>query len=315
MGEADSSVGRAVASEFSTPVPITESREIDGNRVEVSIRCPVGSEGQCTEATKMALNEVQRLIALASVWSTRGDVARLNQSAGQGPVEISADVHRMLTSAQIVSSASGGAFDVTIGALSGLWEIDGAALPSEEVLAERLALVDWTDLKLGPGTASLEQEGMSIILGGLVQGDAADSALSLIPMEWDARVDVDGDQAVRGEWQVTIPVADQHGGGEVSLWVRDTVIVASGVRGTGPLDGAIDPRSGTPSPGGSWAVASHRQGAIADALATTLLVTGSETTVVDQLGAWALLMTDEGWVEVGGRSASVQSWSIQGLNP
>jgi thiamine biosynthesis lipoprotein len=294
---------------------ISESTEIDGARVHVRIRCPMGNEGLCTEAARVALNEVQRLIRLSSTWSTQGDVARLNEAAGQGPVEISADVHRLLSSAQIVSSASGGAFDVTIGALSGLWGIEGASLPSDQVLAERLALVDWTALKLGPGTAALTKEGMSITVGGLVQGDAADSALNLIPEDWDALVNVNGDTAVRGEWQVSIPVDDQHGGGEVSLWVSNTVLVASGVRGNGPLDGAIDPRTGRSTPGGSWAVASHKQGAIADALATTLLVTGSDTTVVDQLGAWALLMTDQGWVEVGGRSANVQSWSVAGISP
>jgi thiamine biosynthesis lipoprotein ApbE len=99
------------------------------------------------------------------------------------------------------------------------------------------------------------------------------------------------------------------------MWVRDTVLVASGVHRNGPLDGAIDPRTGKPSPGGSWAVATHKQGAIADALATTLLVTGPDTSVVDQLGAWALLMTDDGWVEIGGRTASVQSWSVQEVSP
>ena len=91
--------------------------------------------------------------------------------------------------------------------------------------------------------------------------------------------------------------------------------MASGVHGSGALSGAIDPRTGTPSPGGLWAVAAHKQGAIADALATTLLVTGPDSPAVDQLGAWGLLMTEQGWVEVGGRTASVQSWSVQELTP
>jgi len=288
----------------------SQSREIDGETVEIRLRCPTGSEDACDEAANMALNEVQRLIDVSSVWSTTGDVARINESAGQEAVEISADVQRMLTSAFIVSTASGGAFDVTIGALSGLWGIDGASLPSDQIISERLHLVDWTMVELGQSSARLKQEGMSIVLDGLVKGDAADSALNLIPMDWDALVDVGGDLAARGEWEVQIPIDAVHGGGSVTFWVQDTVLVASGTRGTGELDGAIDPRSGKPSPGGRWAVATHKQGAIADALATTLLVTGAETAVIDQLGAWALLMTADGWVEVGGRTASVSSWSV-----
>ena len=304
----------ATAPEASVQAPSTEvrtkSREIDGEIVQIQLRCPSTSLDACDEAANMALNEVQRLIDLSSVWSTRGDVARINESAGKESVQISADVHRMLTSAYIVSTASSGAFDVTIGALSGLWGIDGASLPSDEVLTERLHLVDWRQLELGPLRARLGSEGMSIILDGLVKGDAADSALQLVPMEWDALVDVGGDLAARGEWEVQIPIDPVHGGGSATLWVQDTVLVASGTRGTGGLDGAIDPRTGKPSPNGLWAVATHKQGAIADALATTLLVTGPESTVVDQLGAWALVMTADGWVEVGGRTASVSSWSV-----
>ena len=293
---------------------VTATRDIDGDRVVVRLRCPAGSEVTCEESAQMALNEVQRLVDLSDVWNTRGDVALLNENAGKEPVEVTNDTLRLLTSAQIVSAASAGAFDITIGSISGLWGIDGADLPSDEVLAERLALVDWTRVQLGSKTAGLRTEGMSIVLDGLVGGDAADSALSIVPMEWDALVDVGGDIAARGEWQVDIPVDDAHGGGTISMWVRDTVLVASGVQTDGALSGAIDPRTGKPSPGGQWAVAAHKQGAIADALATTLLVTGPDTAVVDQLGAWGLIMTEHGWVEVGGRTASVQSWSVQASN-
>lgn len=302
-----------IAKETANPVTLVQrERQIEADTVSVQIRCPTEALSKCEEAAEIALNEVQRLVDLSNVWNTRGDVAKLNENAGKEPVEITADTHRLLTSAQIVSAASGGAFDVTIGSISGLWGIDGIDVPEEDVLAERLQYVDWTQIALTPKTAKLNREGMSLILDGLVGGDAADSALSLVPMEWDALVNIDGDLAARGEWQVQIPVDAAHGGGNVSMWVKDTVLVASGVDANGTLDGAIDPRTGKPSPGGKWAVAAHKQGAIADALATTLLVTGPETPVVDQLGAWVLVMTDHGWVEVGGRTASVQSWSLQG---
>ena len=294
-------------------IDVVNGIQIDNAWIRVHIRCPIEAQADCEMAANAAIAEVERLENISSIWSTEGDVARINSAAGGDPVEISEDVHRMLTSAQIVSAASAGAFDVTIGAISGLWGIDNADLPDAVVLADRLQLVDWSQLHLEPGTAQLGTAGMSIVLDGLVKGDAADAALTSIPEEWDAMVDVSGDLAVRGEWQVDIAVEDSNSNEQVTLWVQDTVLVSSGVGGHGDLGGAIDPRTGSPSPGGSWAVASHPQGAIADALATTVLVTGPASPVVDQLGAWALIMTEDGWVEAGGRSAHVSTWSVQSI--
>ncbi len=79
-------------------------------------------------ATQVAFNEVftefDRLEKLMSTWVPDSDVQRVNRAAGRAPVRVSADVRAVLGAAKRTSEWTGGKFDVTFGALSGLWKFD-----------------------------------------------------------------------------------------------------------------------------------------------------------------------------------------------
>jgi thiamine biosynthesis lipoprotein len=288
--------------------------EAMGGKATVVVRCPTAVQvSVCNSAAEGALDEILRIDALTDVWSQDGDIARLNAAAGTQSVELSADAIRMLGTAQTVSASSNGAFDVTVGGVSSMWGIPGAQLPSYEEIQSRLHLVNWTYLQVDATSAMLLSENMSVVVGGVVKGDAADRALSTIPVELDAKVSIASDVSVRGVWEVQVPLP-----GIVetvaTFKVRDTAIMTSGtfIRTDGPEGGhyakVLDPRSGTEARGADVAIVAHPNGGIADALSTTLRVTGADTQAVSLLGGWAVVFTPDGEVvELGRRGATVRS--------
>ena len=301
------------------PVLVSVLGEAMGGVLRVEVRCPSEAERvACMDAAVAARKEVERLNSMIDVWNTEGDIARLNTNAGNGPVSISKDTYRMLVASQVVAAASGGAFDVTIGALSGLWGIPGADLPAPEVIQDRLSRVSWNRLHVQTLEAELEDEEMSVILDGVVKGDAAGVALEQIPQQWEARVHVATEVAVRGEWEVTMDIPGVENQ-QAIVRVKNTVLVDSGTYiesleiGGGHYKQVLDPRTGEMASGANVSIVAHSQGAIADALATTLRITGPDTPAVEQLGAWALLMTDDGVVEMGKRGNAVLDWRL--VNP
>ena len=68
--------------------------------------------------------EFDRLDNLMSVWRAGSDIQRLNDAAGDHAVSVSREVLEVLRVARQVSEWTGGKFDVTFGALSGLWKFD-----------------------------------------------------------------------------------------------------------------------------------------------------------------------------------------------
>ncbi|MEC8422499.1 MAG: FAD:protein FMN transferase, partial [Myxococcota bacterium] len=294
-----SPTGAAVASPDTLPRVITVEEEALGGVVKVDVRCPNASlEPVCKDGAAAAIREIQRIGDIADTWNnTDGDVARINAAAGGEPVAAGEDVLRMVTAGQTVAAASQGAFDITVGALSGLWDVPGADLPDRETIQERLQYVDWTRVRVAGGEVSLEGEGMGIVLGAVVKGDAADRALAHIPQDYDVKIDVGTDYIVRGEWEVEVPLPGAMPR-IATFKVRDTALVTSGtwVASSTPGEGfykqVVDARTGAKADGAAVSVVAHPRGIIADALSTTLRVTGAETSAVEVLGGWGVSFND-----------------------
>jgi thiamine biosynthesis lipoprotein len=126
-----------------------------------------------------------RLDSMMSVWRQGSDILRLNEAAGEHPVQVSPEVLEALTIAQRVSEWTDGKFDVTFGALSDLWRFDDQdkdnRIPDRDEVKRRLPLVDYRALVLDPvaGTAFLQHRGMRAHLGGIGKGYAVEQAVKM----------------------------------------------------------------------------------------------------------------------------------------
>ncbi len=109
---------------------------------ELRITAWTADETAALSAFEEAFGDFQRLDGLMSVWREGSDVQRLNAAAGKQPVPVSADVREVLHAARQISDWTGGKFDVTFGALSGLWKFDhdqDNRIPDPQVVRRHLA--------------------------------------------------------------------------------------------------------------------------------------------------------------------------------
>ena len=86
-----------------------------------------------------------------STWIPDSDVSRVNREAGVRPVPVSAEVREVLKTARQMSEWTGGKFDVTFGALSGLWKFDhdqDNVIPDMREVRRRLPLIDYRAIQI-----------------------------------------------------------------------------------------------------------------------------------------------------------------------
>ena len=132
-----------------------------------------------------AFAEFDRLDALMSTWVADSEIQRLNAAAGRRPVPVSPDVREVLRIATQVSEWTGGKFDVTFGALSGLWRFDhdrDNTVPDMAEVRRRLPLIDYRAVRVdeGAGTAFITRAGVSVNLGGIGKGYAVDRSVAIL---------------------------------------------------------------------------------------------------------------------------------------
>jgi thiamine biosynthesis lipoprotein len=171
-----------------------------------------GTDAACREV----FAEFDRLDTMMSVWRAGSDIVRLNAAAGDHAVPVSPEVREVLHVARQVSEWTGGRFDVTFGALSGLWKFDhdqDDVVPDRRAVLKQLPLVNYRNLEVDDeaGSAFLTKKGMRVHLGGIGKGYAVERSLKLMKRRGfhDFMIQAGGDLYVAGRrgdrpWRVGI---------------------------------------------------------------------------------------------------------------
>ena len=119
-----------------------------------------------------------------SVFDPDSEISALNCAAGLRPVAVSKDTLAVLNLAVQCAAETNGAFDITAGALSRLWRsaICERRMPSAQQIRQGRRLCGINDLVLNEKeqTAFLRRKGMSVDLGGIAKGFAADEAQRIL---------------------------------------------------------------------------------------------------------------------------------------
>ena len=239
--------------------------------------------------------EFDRLDRLMSVWKEGSDVTRLNAAAGQVPVAVSAEVFEVLTLGRQISEWTGGKFDVTFGALSGLWKFDqdqDDSIPPRAAVVARLPDVDYSALELDPArrTAFLGRRGMRVHLGGIGKGYAVDRGAALLRARGitDFVIQSGGDLFVsgrRGDRPWRLGIRDPRGPADRSFATLDLsngtfstsgdyerFFLNNGVR----YHHILDPDLGEPARGCRSVTIVADKAVLADALSTGVFILGPE---------------------------------------
>jgi thiamine biosynthesis lipoprotein len=152
---------------------------------ELNLTAWTTDEAGARAAFDAVFAEFERLEALMSTWRPASDVSRINAAAGVQAVPVAADVRDVLHHARQISEWTGGAFDVTFGALADIWKFDqdqDNSIPSADAIQARLALIDYRQIEIDDraGTVFLRRKGMKINLGGIGKGYAVERSLPIL---------------------------------------------------------------------------------------------------------------------------------------
>lgn len=134
-------------------------------------------------AVKEAYDRIDDIEQMASAQIATSDVSMINENAGLDYVKVHPEIILMLQTAVKYSELSEGAFDITVGPLIKLWGIgtENERIPTDAEIKEKLALVGYKNISFNEAESSvmLLKKGMSIDLGGIAKGYAADEVVRI----------------------------------------------------------------------------------------------------------------------------------------
>ena len=111
--------------------------------------------------------ELAKVDASLSPFNKRSIITAVNQNRDTVVNKMFADV---FTLAMKISDVTDGAFDITIGSVSLLWDFVNAVKPTDEEIAEGLKHIDYTQVVLDGTTVTMGDPEARLDLGGIAKG-------------------------------------------------------------------------------------------------------------------------------------------------
>ena len=259
-----------------------------------SLQLGRGEKLDLAAAGKIAQRAFDDIERLASPWKPDSTLSLFNAAAVGVWLPVEPEILDMLGISHRVFTATGGAFDVTVGPLVRLWgfaeEARRSEPPSAAEIARALRRVGQQDLlaQEAPARLAKRRAGLGIDLAAVAKGYAVDRAARALRSEGyvDFSVELGGEVYAAGErepgepWRIGAEPA-RPGGKALGLKLRNQGVASSGdYRNHFVFEGELyshilDPRTGWPKKHGTAAVTVvHPEVASADAWATGLLAFG-----------------------------------------
>lgn len=214
------------------------------------------------------------------------EIDQINHSNGQA-VTVSDDTIALVEKGISYYELSGGAFDLTLGEVSSLWDISGnpGSIPSPDEIAEALSHVGMDAVTVQGNQITLKDPLASLDLGGIAKGYIADKMKESLNEQGvtEGIINLGGNVLTLGPKSDGSPYVvgiqrpfSQEGALLLSVEITDGTVVSSGVyERYFQLEDTIyhhilDPKSGYPYDNGLYSVSILcKSSADADALSTT----------------------------------------------
>ncbi len=256
--------------------------------IKIQILDPVGSEvlDGCKEMC-------QKYDTLFSKSNENSDISRINSSGGD-PVEVSDDTITLIEKGIYYSELSNGAFDITIGAVSSLWDFTSgsAEIPDSSSIDAALSHVNYKNITIEDHTVTLTDPYAAIDVGAIAKGYIADRIKEYLKSNGvkHAIIDLGGNILTIGtktdgsSYNIGIQKPfDETGNPITSVKISDQSVVTTGIyQRYFEVDGKIyhhilSPSTGYPCENSLYSVTIITDSSLtADAMSTTCYLLGYE---------------------------------------
>lgn len=286
-----------------------------GTANTITLKTDDGKKEKALETLGEIRNFLLDLDDRLSCFKKGSEISRAADAAGKGYSGVSEDTLKLIKKAMEYGYLSKGAFDITAGPLTELWRraAGEGKLPDPAEIEAARQLVGFRDIQIAevPAGIRLKREGMSIDLGGIAKGYAADAAAEMLERYGfrTALINFGGTVRVLGGCE-TIGIQSPEGKkGEIigTLLLNDMAAVTSGiyeryfVKDGKAFHHIIDVRTGWPSESEVASVTVIGKKAMdLDALATSVLLLGLEegSALVRKTGAEAVFAAKDGKIYI-----------------
>ncbi len=277
-------------------------------------------ESKASQAIERVFRELKTLEGLLNVFDPKSEVSEVNRNSGKVWTLLQPDTVHLLKEARGICDLTEGYFDITVGAVSLLYDFHRGIAPSREEIQKALPLVDCRGLLLRDSKAMLRREGMRIDPGGITKGYAVDRAVEVLRAEGirAGLVALAGD--IRGfgskpdgsGWKVGI--RDPWGGREeVFAYVelsQDMAISTSGnyerffIKNGRLYHHILNPKTGLPAEGLKSVTVIGPSATYTDALSTAVFVMGLQkgTPIAESKGYEVVAIDENGRISMSRRA-------------
>ena len=248
-----------------------------------------------------ALDRIEGLESILSVYKPDSELSRLNRNAARSPEKVSAEVISILELACQIHGATEGAFDMTAASLSEAWGFARRQghQPTPEQIEAAISKVGMQHVEFDPSNQMVKfnKEGLQLNSGGIGKGFALDCASDILEGDGIEDFLIHGGQSsvlAKGNrydidssigWRVAVSHPDQP-----KIQLGSIRLVNQSLGTSGPANQffyyngiryghIIDPRTGWPASGMLSVTVLHPSAAWADALATGLYVMGIDQAI------------------------------------
>ncbi len=282
-----------------------------GSRYEIVV--VANNQEQGDKYIDLAVNEIRRIEKIISSWDPNSETSEINRNAGIKPAKVSHELFDLIKRAKKISEITDGAFDISYASMDKIWHFDGSmkTFPSPDVIKKSVARVGYQNIILDSKnqTVFLKLKGMKIGFGAIGKGYSADKAKQLLISKGVKAgiINASGDMNTWGtqpngqKWQIgitnplhkktvfaTFPLTDEA---VVTSGNYEKYVIFNGKRYTH----IIDPRTGYPASGIISATVFAPSAELADALATSIFVMGTDIGIdrINQLPGVECVIVDD----------------------
>lgn len=284
-----------------------------GSRFDITVIAE--NESESDKFIKVAIDEIRRIEKLISSWDSNSQTSLINKNAGIRPVKVDEELFELIERAIKISQLTDGAFDISYASMDRIWKFDGSMkeMPSEKIIKNSVSKVGFQNIELNKekGTVFLKEKGMKIGFGGIGKGYAADKAKQLLREKGvkGGIINASGDMNTWGKqtngksWKVGITNPLNKNKIFALFPLDESAVVTSGnyekyvIFQGKRYTHIIDPRTGYPSSGIVSVSVFASSAELADALATSIFVMGSDVGInlINQLkGIDCIIVQDNG---------------------